>query len=136
MEPTRPRTVVHSGVAPTIRARAALVRALSALNRWEDAYLGRRGPERSAAYKALMEAVYEAQRAMTEGDTAAARPTYVVSSTDPDGWAQAPQVDLAAGDHFAGMPGDQYAGMAHSDGCDGSCNGRCPAQLARQDGNR
>lgn len=66
MEPTHPRTYDLSGVAPTVRARSALVRAMSALNKWEAHYLAGRGAERVLAYQELMRAVSQAEQAMAE----------------------------------------------------------------------
>jgi hypothetical protein len=105
MHPTQPRSVVHSGVAPTIRARSALVRAMSALNRWENAYLSGRGQERVAAYQELMRAVRQAESDMAE---ATGRIGYQPGPMDDQlvvaAEAAALDDDLAAGDHYAGMP--------------------------------
>ncbi len=107
MHPKAPTYVSLSGVAPTIRARAALVRAMSALNKWEAHYLAGRGQERVTAYQELMRAVHEAEGAMAE---ATGRIGFVDSSgIVGDGTEPFPgesSADLAAGDHYAGMPGD------------------------------
>ncbi|SRR6266508_1235779 len=108
MHPTQPRSVVHSGVAPTIRARSALVRAMSALNRWENAYLSGQGQARIAAYRELLRAVEDAERAMLD---ATGRIGYRPGPMDDQlvvaAEAAALEDDLAVGDHFAGMPGDE-----------------------------
>lgn len=107
MAPSRPTYVVHSGVAPTIRARSALVRAMSALNKWEAHYLADRGPQRVQAYQDLMRAVQEAEAAMAEatGLIGYSRSTDVVGDRSIPLQSES-STDLAAGDHYAGMPGD------------------------------
>jgi hypothetical protein len=44
---------------------------MSALDRWEQAYLTHRGPARVLAYRELMQAVLEAERAFGEADALA-----------------------------------------------------------------
>lgn len=139
-----PRTVVHSGVAPTVRARASLVRAMRNLDDWERAYLSGQADERGAAYLALRANVDAAKAAMTEAlggiirkgapadafRTAPMRdgirydsrgeplPAEGMTEAEADELAD----DLAAGDHFAGMPEvgriaadfDQYMGRPGS----------------------
>lgn len=107
MHPSQPRSVVHSGVAPTIRARSALVRAMSALNKWEAHYLADRGPERVQAYQELMRAVQDAEAAMAEatGLIGYSRADSIVGDRSAPLQSESSS-DLAAGDHYAGMPGD------------------------------